>query len=265
MGSWRWWYALVGVAATIGMLFALVLLGWRGVWGQVAQFLLFMLLALAVPWMLGRRADMADWGWMPLRPWRAAVVIGVLTVMVQALMAAIEAAVPSSAQAAMVVLRAFGFGRDAAFDITLVLCIVVLAPLGEELLFRGLIYRSLRDGLARHGSIGLAMVVGAVVSALCFAYAHGGEGQEQQLWQLVVVGLVLVLAFELTGSISAPIMVHSLNNTLALAAGLARDPEVRFAQAWIEALAWAGPLLTLLLTGGLAALYRCLPRAGTTP
>ena len=65
-----------------------------------------------------------------------------------------------------------------------------------------------------------------------------------------------MLAYELTGSISAPILLHSLNNTLALATGLARYPDVRLAQPWIEALAWAGPLLTLLSILLLAALYR---------
>ena len=56
MGHWRWWYAVVGVALSLGLLFALVLLGWVGVWGQVAQFLMFIAVALAVPWAIGRRA-----------------------------------------------------------------------------------------------------------------------------------------------------------------------------------------------------------------
>ena len=46
------------------------------------------------------------------------------------------------------------------------------------------------------------------------------------------------------------------DNTLALATGLARYPDVRLAQPWLEALAWAGPLLTLLSILLLAALYR---------
>ena len=256
VGPWRWWYALIGVAAALGLLFALVMLRWGGVWGQVAQFLGFMLLAVAVPWVLSRRASAADWGWLPGRPWRTALVVVVLTLTLQVMVQVFEALAPSTAQAASTVLRSFGFGRDTAFDVALVLCIVMLAPLGEEMLFRGLIYRSLRDGLARHLPIGLAIAVGVALSAAGFAFAHGGEGQEQQLWQLIGVGLVLVLAYELTGSITAPIMVHSLNNTLALAAGLARHPDVRLAQPWIETLAWMGPLLTLLLIGGLSALWR---------
>ena len=256
MGHWRWWYAVVGVAVSLGLLFALVLLGWVGVWGQVAQFLMFIAVALAVPWAIGRRALAADWGWVPARPWRTAVVVAVLAVVTFAVVEAIEAVDPAAAQASATVMRSFGLGHDTVFDLALVLCIVALAPLGEELLFRGLIYRSLRDGLARHGPLGWGVAVGAAVSAGLFAWAHGGEGQAQQLWQLVGVGLVLVLAYELTGSISAPILLHSLNNTLALATGLARYPDVRLAQPWIEALAWAGPLLTLLSILLLAALYR---------
>lgn len=260
MGHWRWWYAVVGVAAVVGLLFALVLLGWVGVWGQVAQFLLFMLVALAVPWAISRRATAVDWGWVPARPWRTAVVVAVLTVATFVVVEAIERLDPAAAQAAATVMRGFGLGHDATFDAVLVLCIVVLAPLGEELLFRGLIHRSLRDGLARHlppgWGVAVGAAVGAVVSAGLFAYAHGGEGQAQQLWQLVGIGLVLVLAFELTGSISAPVLLHSLNNTLALAVGLARYPDVRLARPWIEHLAWGGPLLVLLLLGLLSVLFR---------
>lgn len=256
MGPWRWWYALVGAVAALGGLFALVLAGWGNAWGQVAQFLMFMLVALAVPWVIRRRATVDEWGWLPARPWRAAWVVGVLTVLLSLAVALIEASDPAAAQASATVLRSFGLGQDAAFDAAMVLCIVALAPLGEELLFRGLIYRSLRDGLARHLPLGLALAIGAAVSAGLFAYAHGGEGQEQQLWQLAGVGLLMVLAYELTGSIAAPIMMHSLNNTLALVGGLQRHPDVRLAQAWIEALMWGGPLLTLLSIGMLAALYR---------
>ena len=260
MGPWRWWYAVVGVAGALGLLWALVLLGGIGVWGLAAQFGLFIALALGVPWAISRRATAADWGWLPARPWRAAAVVGLLALLTFGVVALIEAVDPVAAQAAATVFRSFGLGHDALFDAVLVLCIVALAPLGEELLFRGLIYRSLRDGLARHVPTGVGMAVGAALSAALFAWAHGGEGQAEQLWQLAGVGLVLVLAYELTGSISAPIMLHSLNNTLALLAGLAQYPDVQLAQPWIEVLVWAGPPLALLGIGLLAVLYRRAPR-----
>lgn len=263
LGPWPWWYALAGVAATLAGLYALVLLGpGLGMAGSlVAQFLLFMLVALAVPWAIGRRATVADWGWMPARPGRAALMVGVLTLALTLLVAVVEALHPGAAQASSTVFRGFGLGRDAAVDAAMVLSIVALAPLGEELLFRGLIYRSLRDGLARWLPVGLAMATGAAVSALLFGWAHGAEGQEQQLWQLAGIGLLMVLAYELTGSIAAPVMVHSLNNSLALVAGLQRHPDIRLAAGWIDALAMAGPLLALLLLGLLALLHRRLPRS----
>ena len=227
LGAWRWWYAVLGAAAVLGGLYLLMLLGLGLAWGLVAQFLLFVLVALVVPWAINRRAAAADWGWMPARPGRSALVVGVLTLLLSLFVAAFEAIDPQAAQAASTVFRGFGLGRDAGFDAAMVLSIVALAPLGEELLFRGLIYRSLRDGLARRLPVSLAMAVGAAASAALFAWAHGAEGQEQQLWQLAVVGLVMVLAYELTGSIAAPVMLHSLNNSLALAAGLQRHPDIQ--------------------------------------
>ena len=177
MGHWRWWYAVVGVALSLGLLFALVLLGWVGVWGQVAQFLMFIAVALAVPWAIGRRALAADWGWVPARPWRTAVVVAVLAVVTFAVVEAIEAVDPAAAQASATVMRSFGLGHDTVFDLALVLCIVALAPLGEELLFRGLIYRSLRDGLARHGPLGWGVAVGAAVSAGCLPGRTAARGR----------------------------------------------------------------------------------------
>lgn len=256
LGAWPWWYAAVGVAAALGGLYPLMLLGLGLAWSLVAQFGLFALVALAVPWAIGRRAAAGDWGWMPARPGRAALVVGVLTLLLTVFVAVFETLDPRAAPAASTVFRGFGLGRNAGFDAAMVLSIVALAPLGEELLFRGLIYRSLRDGLARRLPVGLAMAVGAGVSAALFAWAHGADGQAQQLWQLAGVGLLLVLAYELTGSIAAPVMVHSLNNSLALAAGLQRHPDIRLAAGWIDTLAWAGPLLCLLMLAALATLHR---------
>jgi membrane protease YdiL (CAAX protease family) len=263
VGHWRWWYAPVGVLVALGLLWLLLALGWAGVWAQVLQFVLFMAVALLVPGLISRRATALDWCWLPARPWRAAAVVGVLALASFAIVELIEASDPAMAEASATVLRSFGFGRDAALDAPLVLCIVVLAPLAEELLFRGLIYRSLRDGLARHLPLGWGMVAGAAVSAVLFAVAHGGAGQDEQLWLLLGMGLLLVLAHELTGCLAAPIVLHSLNNTLALLTGLVRHPDVRLAQAWIEWLAWSGPVWVMLCVLLLSALYRRAIRAGS--
>ncbi|QTD46857.1 CPBP family intramembrane glutamic endopeptidase [Ottowia testudinis] len=259
VGAWRWWYAVLGAVLVIGGLALINLPGLNNVWGQALQFVLYALIAVLLPWVLSRRAFAADWGWNVARPWRAAFIMGALTALLVCVVNVIEARDAAAAQASDTVLRGFGFGQSAAFDIGMVLCIVALAPWGEEMLFRGLLYRSLRDGLARYVPVGVSAVVGAALSAWLFASSHGGEGFDQQLWLLAGMGLLAVLAYEWTGSIIAPVMLHSINNSVTMITGL-RQPGVALAHPSIEVLAWAGPLLALGLLAVTAMLHRVLAR-----
>lgn len=77
----------------------------------------------------------------------------------------------------------------------------VLAPLSEELLFRAGLYRVIRQKLGR--------VPALLISALLFGALH-------QNWAgflpLAVLGMLLALAYEATGSIRVPIIAHALFN-----------------------------------------------------
>jgi membrane protease YdiL (CAAX protease family) len=77
------------------------------------------------------------------------------------------------------------------------LAAVVVAPLCEELVFRGYLYPAAK----RYAG---PWVAGAA-SALIFAAAHGALAP---LLPLFVFGALLVLAYELTGSLWAPIAMH---------------------------------------------------------
>ena len=87
-----------------------------------------------------------------------------------------------------------------------ILLAAVFAPIGEELLFRGWLYTSLR------ATFGLAASI-LVVSVL-FALAHW---ESTHLYALAVfpVGLGLAWIRERTGSIKASIAVHGLYNGIA--------------------------------------------------
>src|SRR5678816_3126477 len=87
-----------------------------------------------------------------------------------------------------------------------VLGIVVLAPLLEELAFRGVLFHLL---LPRIGS---GPTVAA--TALLFALAHGQYGPPE-LVQVLVDGLLLGLARLRTGSTRVPFWMHLLGNGLA--------------------------------------------------
>lgn len=78
---------------------------------------------------------------------------------------------------------------------------VLVAPVCEEVIFRGYLYPAAKRFAGRW--------VATVASALVFAAAHGSLAQ---LPQLFILGIVLVQAYELTKSIWAPIVIHLCNN-----------------------------------------------------
>lgn len=84
--------------------------------------------------------------------------------------------------------------------------IVVLAPLLEELVFRGLVFQLL---LARLGPA--PTVIG---TALIFALGHG-QYRGLDLAQVLADGLLLGLARLRTGSTRVPFWMHVLGNALA--------------------------------------------------
>jgi len=82
---------------------------------------------------------------------------------------------------------------------------VVLAPLAEEIVFRGFLFRNLRDSLGK----GLAMLL----SGLAFAAVHF---EPTLLLPLTALGVALALLYEWSGSLYVPIAVHALWNLFAL-------------------------------------------------
>lgn len=77
----------------------------------------------------------------------------------------------------------------------------VLAPLSEELIFRGGLYRYLRQKLGRTPAL--------LASSLCFGALHGNWAG---FLPLAVLGMILALAYEATGSLRVAVVAHSLFN-----------------------------------------------------
>lgn len=88
-----------------------------------------------------------------------------------------------------------------------VLLIAIAAPISEEVCFRGMLFGGLRERLSR---IPAALVAGAVFGAL-----HAITGITA-VPPLIVFGFVLCLLYEKTGSIVPGILLHMLNNSVAL-------------------------------------------------
>jgi membrane protease YdiL (CAAX protease family)/Flp pilus assembly protein TadD len=91
-----------------------------------------------------------------------------------------------------------------ANPLTTYLAIVILMPVVEEILFRGLFYCALERRLPTGGTI--------IVTSLVFAAFHL---QMAFFIPLLSVGVLLGWARSKTGSIGLPILVHVLNNGLA--------------------------------------------------
>jgi membrane protease YdiL (CAAX protease family) len=105
-------------------------------------------------------------------------------------------------------------GDGTAFSLTLVVvALVVFAPLGEELLFRGILLR----GLTRRLPFGAA----ALVTAAAFAAVHFDQYVSPFLWprtvQLVCVGIILALVYRSRGYWAAVTAHAVVNGTAAIA------------------------------------------------
>jgi membrane protease YdiL (CAAX protease family) len=89
---------------------------------------------------------------------------------------------------------------------------VVAAPVVEELYFRGILYRSVRDP---HG-----VAAGTAVSASLFGLAHLMPGEGIGVWVIpvvmVVTGVVLAQIYERSGSIVTPIVAHMAFNAIGI-------------------------------------------------
>ncbi len=85
-----------------------------------------------------------------------------------------------------------------------ILCYEIVAPVSEELLFRQVIYKRLR---------GISPVWAAVlISALLFGFYHGNLVQGIYAF---IMGCLLALVYEWTGSFAASVLFHMLANHLS--------------------------------------------------
>lgn len=90
-----------------------------------------------------------------------------------------------------------------------ILLIVVAAPISEELCFRGMLYGGLRERWPR--------IAAALLAGLIFGALHALTGLSA-VPPLIAFGVVLCLLYERTGSIVPGIVLHMLNNSVALIA-----------------------------------------------
>lgn len=143
-------------------------------------------------------------------------------------------------------------GQNAVYD-SLFFVSVFMAPLMEELAFRGLIQRGLRKAVPAWAAIGL--------TAVYFGLWHRNTGQFVYTF---LFALVTGAVYEVTGKLRYPWLIHTLNNLIAILA-YSDSPRALLGQLhifpWLRKLllglpVWAAVLLLLLCVAGIALMVR---------
>ena len=100
-----------------------------------------------------------------------------------------------------------GFDRVVAF-----ITLVVMAPIAEEVIFRGWLYGKVRSQLLNKVSDRASMIISIILVSLLFAALHG---QWNVGVNVFAMSIVLCGMREITGTIYSGILLHMLKNGLA--------------------------------------------------
>lgn len=109
-----------------------------------------------------------------------------------------------------------GADESTAALIGVMILVTLLAPVGEEFFFRGFCFTALRR------SFGVA--VAAVITGAVFGAIHASGTEPEFLVPLGVLGALLCLLYWRTGSILPCMVLHALNNSIALGVALDWEP-----------------------------------------
>ena len=100
-------------------------------------------------------------------------------------------------------------GTDGTLTVlVLIIVLTILAPLGEEVLFRGYVFRALRNRLV--------LWPAAITTGSLFAAAHIGWVPLELIAPIVVFGIGLCLLYHWTASLYPGIAVHAFGNAIPL-------------------------------------------------
>jgi membrane protease YdiL (CAAX protease family) len=135
-------------------------------------------------------------------------------------------------------LTALGAGRSTINLVLTAILVCVLAPIAEELLFRGFFFPALRRVVPT--------LAAATITGILFGLVHIIGTPIALIVPLAALGFALCLLYLKTGSLIPCMALHALNNAIALSLSLKWSP------AGTVAIVIAAPLLVALL-GTLAA------------
>lgn len=102
--------------------------------------------------------------------------------------------------------------------LAVVVLVTVVAPLGEELFFRGFFFGALRNWRGAW--------LAAIITGIVFGGIHLGSSPAGYVVPLMIFGAGLCMLYEWTGSLYPAIALHALNNSIALGANLDWDWQI---------------------------------------
>lgn len=109
-----------------------------------------------------------------------------------------------------------GLNHGFAYSLPLVVSSVILAPICEELLYRGIMLRCVHDALIRQGFLIMAPAISLALSSLFFALPHlGGALLDRMSLAYILTGLAFGFVYIRTGSLTAAMVSHSLQSCFA--------------------------------------------------
>lgn len=119
--------------------------------------------------------------------------------------------------------------------------VAVIAPIAEEIFYRGMVFRALANGVG--------VWLGAIISGVLFGAVHIDSLGSERLLQVVPLGLLgifFAVLYFWSGTLFAPIALHATNNALAVAA-FANDQDSTIG---LVAIGIIWPLMMLLCVFG---------------
>ena len=92
-----------------------------------------------------------------------------------------------------------------------------LAPLGEELLFRGFMFRYIWESFdPKQGKGSAAWLASAFLTSFVFAFLHAGYGSIAELAVAFIIGMALCFSVKRSNSLIPAIVAHACFNLLSL-------------------------------------------------
>lgn len=223
--DWPWWFAPAALLLAIALaLLAAVFvqipamaLGAHFVKGEppgsvelidtVLQDAIFVATAAMLAHSGLRRVRSSQFGLLRTPLWRAALLVVLAVVLFYGFAAVWSVLLENKTKEKL--LEQLGANEGAVLLVGSAVLTCVIAPICEEILFRGFIFTSLRNWRGPWPA--------AILTGIVFGAVHATSAPEIDLAPLAFLGFVLCLLYRATGSLYPCIAAHAINNCFAFA------------------------------------------------